>query len=167
MTKKSTVKAKKIKKEIVIKDEEVLAPETLPQVEENKTLLETLIPKPDSRAENPATISISTTKNYITAKWRQLGEFILTKVDSFTTVRMKKVLEGIFYYAEYEREQILWRSRVAKKCTALGYCIDCGCNTKGYDKYRGSGACEKEGCYPAMMNKTEWEKFKKDNSITI
>lgn len=166
--KNSKARMKKVKKEKEVK-QEILAPETLPVINEvkEKNMLSSFIPVPDSRAEEPAKYNLKNVLNFITAKWRQLGEKVLVMVDSYTTLRMKGVLEKVFYYTPHEREQILYRSILAKDCTKKGYCTHCGCSTVNYDKYRGTGACDKEGCYPALMPKSEWERYKIDNNIKL
>ena len=65
-------------------------------------------------------------------------------------------------------EQSIWRlseiKRKSPNCINQMHCVMCGCeiNEKSFE----SSGCE-EGCYPEMMDKKTWEKFKKDNKIEI
>lgn len=58
-------------------------------------------------------------------------------------------------------EQILWRISVMdKECYDNGACKICGCQTTALQM--ANKACPKP-CYPEMMNKKEWKKFKENN----
>lgn len=89
----------------------------------------------------------------------------IAHVLSFFQGYTRKFSETFGLLEDYKREQVIWRSELAKECTENGSCTFCGCHTPA--KYYADDACEKEGCYVAMMSKDEWEQFKKSNSITI
>ncbi len=65
-------------------------------------------------------------------------------------------------------EQSIWRLDQIKEkspeCIQHLHCIMCGCDIK--EKSFESKGCD-EGCYPEMMGKEEWEKYKKENNIDI
>jgi len=68
------------------------------------------------------------------------------------------------------KEQIIWRrTEVIKKsptCWIAGACVQCGCFM--IEKTTADMGCENEPyCYPAMMDKKTWKKYKKDNSIRL
>lgn len=73
-----------------------------------------------------------------------------------------------FYFSKYFqflirphiKEQIGYRLRVMNPmCYFEGACVECGCDTPALQM--ADKAC-KGRCYPAMMNKKDWEKFKKE-----
>lgn len=68
---------------------------------------------------------------------------------------------------EHKKEQVIYRTELAKECTLNGSCVYCGCTTPA--KYYSDEACEDpdKQCYPAMMNKEEWIAFKLEKDITI
>jgi predicted nucleic acid-binding Zn ribbon protein len=65
-------------------------------------------------------------------------------------------------------EQSIWRlSQVKEKspeCIQHLHCVICGCDIQ--EKSFENNGCD-EGCYPPMMNKEDWENFKKSNQIQI
>lgn len=67
-------------------------------------------------------------------------------------------------------EQVLWRrleiQKKSPKCIEEGHCIYCGCFILG--KTTADLGCEDEPkCYPDMMEKKEWSRFKIDNNIKL
>ena len=68
-----------------------------------------------------------------------------------------------FFMRVHIREQIDWRIIVMNgECYKQGSCIKCGCMTTALQM------CDKpcEGwCYPSMMNKENWQRFKKGQPI--
>jgi len=67
---------------------------------------------------------------------------------------------GIFKFLimKYIREQIDYRIKVMdKECLEKGECKLCGCMTTGLQMANRS--CDKP-CYPTMMNRKAWAKFK-------
>jgi hypothetical protein len=95
-------------------------------------------------ANNPAQINIKNVKNFLSAKVREVG-----------------------FLPQWEKEQVVWRVEAAEACTQNGSCFECGCETP--DLYYGTEGCKKEEnpCFPKMMSKEEWEKFKLENNIEI
>ncbi len=95
---------------------------------------------------------------------------------------IKKFLQGNFYVIAYKipflrsrfidesrEEQYQWRyQQVAENsfdCILKGECY-CGCDLEGL--IMSDAPCQEEpACYPAMMKKAEWEKYKKDNKIIL
>ena len=65
---------------------------------------------------------------------------------------------------EHILEQATWREQQVKdknpKCYELGMCEYCECSLK--ESLISDPAC-KHGCYPKMMDKRVWDKFKKTN----
>ncbi len=71
---------------------------------------------------------------------------------------------------KHVKEQIIWRrGQVALKspeCWKEGHCIQCGCFIVA--KTTADMGCENEPfCYPEMMNKKDWENYKKQNNIKL
>ena len=62
------------------------------------------------------------------------------------------------------KEQVIYRDTVADlECKRIGEC-KCGCPLP--DLYYADKTCE-DSCYPELMDKDTWEKFKTDNNILI
>lgn len=103
---------------------------------------------PNKDAKQPAKISLTSIKKYLKAKISQMTQAF-------------GMLE------EYKQEQIIWRTEKAKECTENKSCTFCGCDTPS--KYYADEACEDpdKQCYPGMMDKMTWKKFKEDNGIHI
>lgn len=93
--------------------------------------------------------------------------------------RVRRNLGG-FDIPSHTYEQIIWRrTQVMKKsprCWESGECIVCGCDIMG--KTMEDRACSvserqdlydagKEICYPHMMNKDTWKKYKKTYNIKL
>ena len=77
-------------------------------------------------------------------------------------------IRSILPTPKHIKEQIDWRREQVKKksylCWQQGACIQCGCEIKG--KITADMGCENPPyCYPEMMNRRDWEKYKKDNNI--
>jgi hypothetical protein len=65
----------------------------------------------------------------------------------------------------YKQEQFKYRLNIMdQNCLKQGYCKICGCETPQLQM--SDEACEGQ-CYPFMMNKEDWEKFKIENGIII
>ena len=68
------------------------------------------------------------------------------------------------YTKKYIKEQIIWRREQVKikspECWKQGHCIQCGCEIIG--KTTADMGCENEPyCFPEMMNKKDWQEYKK------
>lgn len=122
---------------------------------------------PNNNAEKPAKINLRNISNYLSAKIRNLKIRIYDKYFSNSDVPVINDNDPFLY----EREQIIYRGQIGElvgQCTSKKFCTYCGCTTEGEgNKYEGWAACEKEGCYPEMMTKDEWNKFKIKNNIKI
>ncbi len=59
---------------------------------------------------------------------------------------------------DYLQEQVTWRINQvyfkSPNCITSGACVHCGCETPG--KFYEPAACD-QGCYPAIMNKEQWQ----------
>ena len=75
--------------------------------------------------------------------------------------------DGLKMLEQWKKEQIVWRLEKAKTCVNNGSCLYCGC-AMPQRAYANVG-CEDPDrkCYPEMMDKEEWEKFKQENNITV
>jgi hypothetical protein len=51
-----------------------------------------------------------------------------------------------------------------QECLKSGHCIICGCQTPQLQMCDES--CE-GNCYPEMMSKQDWEKYKKENRVIL
>lgn len=77
-------------------------------------------------------------------------------------------VRSLFPISKHVGQQIVWRRlQVIEKspeCWAKGECIQCGCYM--IPKTKVDMECE-HGCYPPIMSKKEWKKYKKDNKINL
>lgn len=93
--------------------------------------------------------------------------------------RKRRSITG-FELPDYMYEQIIWRrTQVMEKspaCWESGKCIVCGCDILGktvedracsISEDKDSLRAGKFPCYPAMMNKVNWERYKEDYSIKL
>lgn len=67
------------------------------------------------------------------------------------------------------KEQIEWRREQVKEksplCWVEGHCIQCGCEIMG--KTKADMGCENPPyCFPEMMKKKDWKKFKNNNYVS-
>jgi hypothetical protein len=103
-----------------------------------------------TKALNPARLSLRNIWAVIQSWWRR-----------------KKELAG-FELPKHTYEQIIWRRieviKKSPKCWESGDCIQCGCEMIG--KTIEDRGCE-YGCYPHLMNKQNWEVFKRINEIKL
>lgn len=72
-------------------------------------------------------------------------------------------IRSLFPVRKHIKEQIVWRryqvSMKSPECLKQGNCIQCGCEMNG--KLKADMGCENEPfCYPEMMKRREWIKFK-------
>lgn len=79
----------------------------------------------------------------------------------------RKFTESFGLLDIHKREQVIWRATQASLCYSNGHCVYCGCATPA--KFYSDEGCEDpvRKCYPDMMEKEDWEKFKIENQITI
>lgn len=96
------------------------------------------------------------------------------KFSDITLKNIKYFIEGNFRLLgskfnivdKHIQEQVLYRAAICKdSCIAKGSCEYCGCSTPG--KLYVKDSCNKGQKFPDLMEKNEWEKFKKENRIKI
>ena len=88
-------------------------------------------------------------------------------VFAFAQGYLRKFSDTFGLLEDHKKEQVLWRTEQAKAWMENGTCLYCGCDTPA--KFYSDEQCEdpERKCYPEMMSKADWEKYKIDNSITI
>lgn len=99
----------------------------------------------------------------------KIGNYDIT-LHNITKYATAKVRKARHYYGgdilgldEHIVEQFEWRKTKAKaECMEKGACVECGCETP--DLFYASEPCE-GNCYPDMMDKEEWKKYKEDEGI--
>lgn len=79
-------------------------------------------------------------------------------------------IRSLFPISKHIKEQIVWRrGQVILKspsCWQEGHCIQCGCEI--LPKTTSDLGCENEPfCYPDMMGKAKWKKYKLTNDIKL
>lgn len=110
-----------------------------------------------TKALKPASLSFANIKAVIQAWWRKRR----MQIDGF------ELEQHIF-------EQIIWRRtrviEISPLCWSEGVCNVCGCEILGKtmeDRPCSANDVALPQCYPAMMNKKEWEQYKLDNKIKL
>ena len=115
---------------------------------------------PNRKAINPAKFTFKNIKNYISYIFRTIKLYFA-----------KKSIYKDDTYFQHEQEQIEYRAIIAEnfaQCTTKESCTYCGCSTKNLAKYKGNNPCEEKGCYSfPIMNRTDWNNYKKTNNINI
>lgn len=65
---------------------------------------------------------------------------------------------------EHTREQVIYRAEICKDtCVKKGKCDYCGCSVPG--KLYVKKSCNNGERFPDLMNKEDWELFKKENNV--
>ena len=66
---------------------------------------------------------------------------------------------------EHIQEQVAWRAEICSDCVAETKCKECGCSVPG--KLYVTLSCNNGERFPDLMDKKEWEDYKKENNIKI
>lgn len=100
------------------------------------------------RPENPAKMSL-----------RNIGRFLKGYLSYFS--------ESFGLLPDFKQEQVIYRMDMAKECVDNKSCLYCGCDTPA--KFYSDEGCEDpvRKCYPDMMDKTTWTKFKEEKGLDI
>ncbi len=90
----------------------------------------------------------------------------LNKIGQFIEGNLKMLGDKLHLLAEHEKEQVAYRALICKDdCVKLEYCVYCGCDIPG--KLYVKQSCNGGERFPDLMNKTDWEIFKRDNGIIL
>jgi hypothetical protein len=91
-----------------------------------------------------------------------------------TPNNIKQFLQGnIRWFGDYFnvlprhlKEQVLWRASICKDdCVPYGKCKYCGCELPG--KFYADKSCNEGVRFPDLMEKEDWEKYKKENNTKL
>lgn len=95
----------------------------------------------------------------------KLTDITLKNISSFLEGNYKYYKDKFFTYPDYLKEQVIYRlSKCEKDCLKLDECINCGCNPR--KKAFVVDSCNPDR-FPDLMDKEDWDKFKKENNIEI
>lgn len=87
------------------------------------------------------------------------SKITLHNIKSFIEGNMQLGLEQLNLQPQHIQEQIAYRRLLCKDdCAIIGKCIICNCDFKGKTSVKES--CNKDR-FPDLMNRIEWDKFKK------
>jgi hypothetical protein len=90
----------------------------------------------------------------------------LKNIGQFIEGNIKMLGDKMHLLADHEKEQVAYRALICKdECVELGYCVYCGCDIPG--KLYVKKSCNGGERFPDLMNKPDWDKFKKDNRIIL
>jgi hypothetical protein len=87
------------------------------------------------------------------------------KVFQFFEGNIKMLGDALGFFANFEKEQILYRTSICSDCVAQGECKYCGCSLPG--KFYVRMSCNGGERFPDLMSQQEWEEYKKANGIEI
>lgn len=94
----------------------------------------------------------------------------LKEILNLNNIKSFIVGNSLYYYdmmiglPEYYKEQVIYRMDKCKDdCLPNGECIKCGCPT--IKKMMNPESCNGGERFPDIMNKEDWEEFKKENNI--
>ncbi len=90
--------------------------------------------------------------------------FNIHNIGSFIEGNAKYFYDNLIGLPEHIKEQVIWRlSKCEDDCVKTGKCKVCGCPT--HKKVFVTESCNNGERFPNMMNKEEWENYKKENNI--
>ncbi len=86
-------------------------------------------------------------------------------IKSYLQGHSRMITEMFGTLEPYVIEQVEWRGEQSQACVDNGACLYCGC-TFPEKLYSDIGCDDPERkCYPPMMDKETWDKYKIDNKI--
>lgn len=92
--------------------------------------------------------------------------FNIKNILSFIEGHYKYFYNEIIGLDKHLQEQVLYRlSKCKDTCLKTNECQVCGCPPK--QKVFVKESCNEGEIFPDLMNKEDWEEFKKENNITI
>lgn len=90
--------------------------------------------------------------------------FNIKNVSNFIEGHAKELYNNLVGLPKHTQEQILYRLSIcADDCVPNGKCVKCGCTT--HTKVFVNKSCNDGERFPDLMNKKDWEEFKKENNI--
>jgi len=96
-------------------------------------------------------------------KDKNYNKINLNNVKSFLSAHYSMFLNIFDLYPEHKKEQVAYRLSLCDDCIKEGECPYCGCPPE--KKAFADKSCNKGDRFPDMLNKTEWEEFKKENNV--
>lgn len=96
----------------------------------------------------------------------KIGKYNITfkNIKAYAQGNYRLFLDKFDKLDSHIKEQVIYRESIADpECKAIGEC-KCGCPIP--DLFYADKTCE-DSCYPVLMNKSEWNKYKQDNNIDI
>lgn len=113
-----------------------------------------------NKPTNPAKITPHNVMRFIKGWVRWIVFTLSSRSKAF-----EKVADSLELLSSHKEEQFRYRLQVMRpSCLKNGQCDVCGCQTPQLQMI--DEACD-GGCYPAMMEKEEWEKYKQDHGIVV
>lgn len=93
-----------------------------------------------------------------------MGKITLNNIKQYIEGNTQMFLDNLGMKPDWYQEQIAYRMLQCKDdCRINKRCTYCGCDYPG--KLYVEESCNKGERFPDLMNKRDWEKFKKDNNI--
>lgn len=92
--------------------------------------------------------------------------FNLKNIKSFIEGNINYYKDEFSLYPDHKKEQVYWRLSLCKEdCLKDNECVYCGCPPlkKAYVEE----SCNDSKRFPDMMNKEDWEQYKKEKDIKI
>jgi hypothetical protein len=92
----------------------------------------------------------------------KLTDITIRHVKAYLQAKSRKLLGASTHIEEQYSHRIDLVSKESPECISSKQCKICSCETP--DLFLSDDPCE-GGCYPRMMDKEAWEKYKKANNV--
>jgi hypothetical protein len=91
--------------------------------------------------------------------------FSLNNIRNFVGGYWNKFKDDNYFMSlqPHVKEQVIYRANLCKECYVNGSCLECGCKTP--EMFYAAAKVDSKGRWGKIMNVTDWEKFKIDNSL--
>lgn len=101
---------------------------------------------------------------FIQAKWRR---FLLNK--TFVSIIGESNIEEYLGFPKHKKEQVVYRLSILQDHPIGSQCLknnECPCQCTTSEVVISDPTCD-QGCFPEMLEKGDWEDFKRINGITV
>lgn len=94
-----------------------------------------------------------------------MGKLTINSIKEYIEGNLSMLQDDFIGKPYHFKEQIIYRQSKCSDCLRLGRCLTCGCSLPG--KHYVVKSCNDGLRFPDLMNKEDWDKYKKDNGINI
>lgn len=90
-------------------------------------------------------------------------QITIKNIKSFIEGNTKMFLADLGLQPEHLKEQVAYRTILCEECLIINECKECHCKLP--EKFYVKESCNNGEIFPDLMNKSDWENFKKENDI--